>query len=99
MILEKPLKEKSSQNNHSNDNYNYNSDTITKSQLFDFERTIVFAETETAIKQAPESSDLPIVDMNFSSLSDMASSIARDNNSVVGVGSRSFSVVESSKDN
>ena len=36
VIIEKTLKEESSQNNHYNDNYNYNSAHFTKSQLFNF---------------------------------------------------------------
>ena len=39
MITEKTIKEESSQNNHYNDNYNYNSDTITKFSFFNFQRT------------------------------------------------------------
>ena len=34
MIVEKTIKEESSQNNHYNDNYNYNSDTITTFSTF-----------------------------------------------------------------
>ena len=36
MITEKTIKEESSQNNHYNDNYNYNSDTITIFSTFQF---------------------------------------------------------------
>ena len=36
VIIEKTLKEESSQNNHYNDNYNYNSAHFTKSHFFNF---------------------------------------------------------------
>ena len=39
MLVEKTLKEESSQNIHYNDNYNYNSAQLLNSQLLDFERT------------------------------------------------------------
>ena len=48
MIVEKTIKEESSQNNHYNDNYNYNCDTITTFSTFSIFNVHVFNNSRKA---------------------------------------------------